>query len=165
MNDSFLPLKYKKLKSKLQYFRDEHREVDTIFADSLGVFYKEFGKFYNQDGTSKEEASIASDIKYDLPKEEVNKIFRLIANKTHPDKLINKKISDKEYEDKVTTYKEANTACDNRDWFKLKEIAKELKIANKLKILELSGELGGLSASGIVTHLKEFESYLKEIKE
>ena len=45
------------------------------------------------------------------------------------------------------------------------KIAKELEIANKLKILELSGELGGLSASGIVTHLKEFESYLKEIKE
>ena len=67
-------------------------------------------------------------VKYDIPKEVVNKIFRLIANKTHPDKLINKKISDKEYEEKVTTYKEANTACDNRDWFKLKEIAKELNL-------------------------------------
>ena len=156
MNDSFLPLKYKKLKSKLQYFRDEHREVDTIFVDSLGVFYKEFGKFYNQDGTSKEEASIVSDIKYDIPKEEVNKIFRLIANKTHPDKLINKKISDKEYEEKVTTYKEANTACDNRDWFKLKEIAKELKIETKKN---LAGDIIYLEKS-----ITEVESKINNIK-
>jgi len=70
--------------------------------------------------------------------------------------LINKKISDKEYEEKVTTYKEANTACDNRDWFKLKEIAKELKIETKKN---LAGDIIYLEKS-----ITEVESKINNIK-
>ena len=52
-----------------------------------------------------------------------------------------------------------------REYYKdITKIAKQLEIANKLKMLELSGELGGFSASGITTHLEEFEDYLKNVK-
>ena len=55
-------------------------------------------------------------------------MFRRIAGKTHPDKLIHKDITKKEFNKRVTLYKQANNAVKQKDWAKLKDIAITLDI-------------------------------------
>ena len=72
--------------------------------------------------------TLVQDIEYDIPEKEIDFLFRCIAQKTHPDKLVNKDISKKQFNNKVGLYKKANEAADNRDWSTLNDIASELNI-------------------------------------
>ena len=128
MNDKLLELKRKKLQQQILYLRTELEETQYIFQDCLREFDVEFRKYF-KDPTQKKKGDITSKPpEYDIPANDVNMVFKKIAKETHPDKLINKDISDEEYDAKVDMYKEAQRSVKNRDWSKVVEIAKELGI-------------------------------------
>ena len=128
MNDKLLELKRKKLQRQILYLRTELEETEWIFQDCLKEFDVEFRKYF-KDPTEKKKGDVTSKPpEYDIPEVDVNMVFKKIAKETHPDKLINKDISDEEYDAKVDMYKEAQRSVKNRDWSKVVEIAKELGI-------------------------------------
>ena len=128
MNDKLLELKRKKLQQQILYLRTELEETEWIFQDCLKEFDVEFRKYF-KDPTEKKKGDVTSKPpEYDIPEVDVNMVFKKIAKKTHPDKLINKDISDEEYDAKVDMYKEAQRSVKNRDWSKVVEIANELGI-------------------------------------
>ena len=127
MNEKLLKLKQKKLTSKVSYLRSELEETSLIFQDCLVNFQKEFGS-YLEDYSSDKDNPIKTELEFDIPDRQVNILFRRIAGKTHPDKLIHKDISEKEFNKRVTLYKRANNAVKQKDWAKLKDIAITLDI-------------------------------------
>ena len=128
IDDKLLELKRKKLQQQILYLRTELEETQWIFQDCLRDFDVEFRKFFS-DPDKKDKKEVSNEPpEYDIPEKDVNTVFRMIAQKTHPDKLINKDISDEEYDAKVDMYKEAQRSVKNRDWSKVVEIAKELGI-------------------------------------
>ena len=127
MNEKLLKLKQKKLTSKVSYLRSELEETTLIFQDCLVNFQKEFGS-YLEDYSSDKDNPIKTELEFDIPDRQVNILFRRIAGKTHPDKLIHKDISEKEFNKMVTLYKRANNAVKQKDWAKLKDIASTLDI-------------------------------------
>ena len=127
MNEKLLKLKQKKLTSKVSYLRSELEETTLIFQDCLVNFQKEFGG-YLEDYSSDKDNPIKTELEFDIPDRQVNILFRRIAGKTHPDKLIHKDISEKEFNKMVTLYKRANNAVKQKDWAKLKDIASTLDI-------------------------------------
>ena len=128
MNDKLLELKRKKLQQQILYLRTELEETEWIFQDCLKEFDVEFRKYF-KNPTKKNKKDITTEPpEYDIPATDVNSVFKKIAKHTHPDKLINKDISDEEYDAKVDMYKEAQKSVKNRDWSKVVEIAKELGI-------------------------------------
>tara|TARA_B100000959_G_scaffold53950_1_gene56105 strand:+ start:592 stop:1146 length:555 start_codon:yes stop_codon:yes gene_type:complete len=127
LNEKLLKLKQKKLTSKVSYLRSELEETTLIFQDCLVNFQKEFGS-YLEDYSSDKDNPIKTELEFDIPDRQVNILFRRIAGKTHPDKLIHKDISEKEFNKRVTLYKRANNAVKQKDWAKLKDIATSLDI-------------------------------------
>ena len=127
MSEKLLKLKQKKLTSKVSYLRSELEETTLIFQDCLVNFQKEFGS-YLKDYSSDKDNPIKTELEFDIPDRQVNILFRRIAGKTHPDKLIHKDISEKEFNKRVTLYKRANNAVKQKDWAKLKDIAITLDI-------------------------------------
>jgi len=127
VNDKLLELKRKKLQQKILYLRTELEETEWIFHDCLKEFDVEFRKYF-KNPTEKKKNDVTKSPEYDIPATDVNMVFKKIAKETHPDKLINKEISDEEYDAKVDMYKEAQRSVKNRDWSKVVEIAKELGI-------------------------------------
>ena len=128
MNDKLLELKRKKLQQQILYLRTELEETQWIFQECLKEFDVEFRKYF-KDPTEKKKGDVTSKPpEYDIPEVDVNMVFKKIAKETHPDKLINRDISDEEYDAKVDMYKEAQRSVKNRDWSKVVEIAKELGI-------------------------------------
>jgi hypothetical protein len=127
LNEKLLKLKQKKLTSKVSYLRSELEETTLIFQDCLVNFQKEFGS-YLKDYSSDKDNPIKTELEFDIPDRQVNILFRRIAGKTHPDKLIHKDISEKEFNKRVTLYKRANNAVKQKDWAKLKDIAITLDI-------------------------------------
>ena len=128
MNDKLLELKRKKLQQQILYLRTELEETEWIFHDCLKEFDVEFRKYFKNPTEKKDKDIVAEPPEYDIPATDVNMVFKKIAKHTHPDKLINKDISDEEYDAKVDMYKEAQRSVKNRDWSKVVEIAKELGI-------------------------------------
>jgi hypothetical protein len=127
LNEKLLKLKQKKLTTKVSYLRSELEETSLIFQDCLVNFQKEFGT-YLEDYSSVKDNPIKTELEFDIPDKQVNILFRRIAGKTHPDKLIHKGISEKEFNKRVTLYKRANNAVKQKDWAKLKDIAITLDI-------------------------------------
>lgn len=129
MNDKLLQLKRKKLRQKVLYLRTELDEAKLIFRDSLVIFNEDFGKYFNKENIAPDGKRVTDDeLVFDIPKENVNLIFRKIAQKTHPDKLINKDISDLERDELVELYKEAQKSVENKDWVGVIEMANDLGI-------------------------------------
>ena len=128
MNDKLLELKRKKLQQQILYLRTELEETEWVFQDCLKTFDVEFRKYFINPTEKKKGDVTSKPPEYDIPEVDVNMVFKKIAKETHPDKLINKDISDEEYDAKVDMYKEAQRSVKNRDWSKVVEIAKELGI-------------------------------------
>ena len=97
MNDELLQLRYTKLKRKVSYLKAELEESNSIFMQALTNFQKDFGEYTEpKPVTKKEESRLKPVIEYDIPEKEIDFLFRCIAQKTHPDKLVNKDISKKQ---------------------------------------------------------------------
>jgi len=128
VNDKLLELKRKKLQQQILYLRTELEETQWIFQDCLKEFDVEFRKYFKDPTEKKKKDVINEPTEFDIPATDVNMVFKKIAQKTHPDKLINKDLSDEDYNAKVDMYKEAQRSVENNDWSKVVEIAKELGI-------------------------------------
>ena len=118
-------LRNKKLKLKLEYLRLELEETQMTFHDSLVLFQNDFTEYLDEWENPKNVKKVDSEIEFDIPKEKVNKVFKKIATKTHPDKLINQ--SD-DSDRLVELYKEAQQSVEKKDWSRVSQIASELDI-------------------------------------
>ena len=118
-------LRSKKLKLKLEYLQLELEETQMIFHDSLVLFQNDFTEYLDEWENPKNVKKVDSEIEFDIPKEKVNKVFKKIATKTHPDKLINQ--SD-DSDRLVELYKEAQQSVEKKDWSRVSQIASELDI-------------------------------------
>ena len=119
-------LRNKKLKHKLDYIKLELEETLMIFQESLVSFQTDFTEYLDDwDSPKKNLKRVDSDLEFDIPKEKVNKVFKKIATKTHPDKLINQ--SD-DSDRLVELYKEAQQSVEKKDWSRVSQIASELDI-------------------------------------
>ncbi len=128
MNDKLLELKRKKLQRQILYLRTELEETEWVFQECLKDFDIEFRDYFKDPNKKTKRGVTTEPPEFDIPKEDVNVVFRMIAQKTHPDKLISKDISDTEYNAKVEMYKEAQRSVENKDWSRVVEIAMELDI-------------------------------------
>ena len=128
MNDKLLELKRKKLQRQILYLRTELEETTFIFQDCLIEFEGEFRDYF-KDQSNKDHKKVTTDPpEFDIPKEDVKNVFKKIAQKTHPDKLIKEDTLSSTYKEKVDMYKEALGSVENRDWSRVIEIAMELGI-------------------------------------
>ena len=128
MNDKLLELKRKKLQRQILYLRTELEETTFIFQDCLVEFDGEFRDYF-KDQSNKDHKKVTTDPpEFDIPKEDVKNVFKKIAQKTHPDKLIKEDTSSSTYKEKVDMYKEALGSVENKDWSRVIEIAMELGI-------------------------------------
>ncbi len=128
MSDRLQELRRKRLEQQVLYLKSELEETQWIFQNCLREFDVEFRKYFKEPTKQQKGENAINSPEYDIPIEDVNSVFKKIAKHTHPDKLINKNISDEEYDAKVDMYKEAQRSVKNRDWSKVVEIAKELGI-------------------------------------
>ena len=128
MNDKLLELKRKKLQRQILYLRTELEETTFIFQDCLIEFDGEFRDYF-KDQSNKDHKKVTTDPpEFDIPKEDVKNVFKKIAQKTHPDKLIKEDTLSSTYKEKVDMYKEALGSVENKDWSRVIEIAMELGI-------------------------------------
>lgn len=118
-------LRNKKLKLKSKYLRAELEETQWIFQKSLLEFQTDFNPYLDKFKDTKKVKRVDSDLKFDIPKEKVNKVFKKIATKTHPDKLLDK--SD-DSDRLIELYKEAQQSVEKKDWSRVTQIAEELEI-------------------------------------
>lgn len=128
MNDKLLELKRKKLQQQILYLRTELEETTFIFEESLKEFEEEFRDYFTNKSTKGEKKVTTDPPEFDIPREDVNVVFKKIAQKTHPDKLVKEDTSSSTYKEKVDMYKEALGSVENRDWSRVMEIAMELGI-------------------------------------
>ena len=128
MNEKLLELKRKKLQQQILYLRTEFEETTFIFEESLKEFEEEFRDYFTNESTKGEKKVTTEPPEFDIPREDVNTVFKKIAQKTHPDKLIKEDTSSSTYKEKVDMYKEALGSVENRDWSRVMEIAMELGI-------------------------------------
>jgi len=128
LDNKLLKLKRKKLQRQILYLRTELEETQIIFRECLGDFDSEFGKYFKSDPTNKNKNENMDPVEFDIPEKDVNTVFRMIAQKTHPDKLVKEDTSTLTYKAKVNMYKEAQRSVENKDWSRVVEIAMELDI-------------------------------------
>tara|TARA_Y100001938_G_C7936554_1_gene352068 strand:- start:160 stop:762 length:603 start_codon:yes stop_codon:yes gene_type:complete len=129
-NDRLLEIQQRKIRQKINYLRTELEETTLIFEDAVQNFNSDFGEYFNNDVESIPDAPKVSstEMEFNIPKKEVHDIYRRIAIKAHPDKLISQDIPEEEKEHKINLFKEAKIAVDNNDLAKVIDIADELKI-------------------------------------
>ena len=128
MNDKLLELKRKKLQRQILYLRTDLEETTFIFQDSLIEFEDEFRDYFKNQ-SNKDHKKVTTDLpEFDIPKEDVKNVFKKIAQKTHPDKLVKEDTLSSTYKEKVDMYKEALGSVENKDWSRVIEIAMELGI-------------------------------------
>jgi len=128
VNDKLLELKRKKLQQQILYLRTEFEETTFIFNECLKEFETEFRDYFTNKSTKDDKKVTTDPPEFDIPKEDVNIVFKKIAQKTHPDKLIKEDASSSAYKEKVDMYKEALGSVENKDWARVMEIAMELGI-------------------------------------
>ena len=128
LDDKLLELQRKKLQRQILYLRSELEETQMIFQECLGDFDSEFGKYFKDNINKKNKNESMDPVEFDIPEKDVNIVFRMIAQKTHPDKLVKEDTSSSSYKAKVEMYKEAQRSVKNKDWSRVVEIAMELDI-------------------------------------
>jgi hypothetical protein len=128
MND-LIKLRQKKIRQKLRYLQLELMETKIIYKNSLRKFHKDFSQDINPEEHKKEKIDMKDpyeEIQTDVSEDTIKKVYRKVANKTHPDK----KGGDKK------KFQVAAKAKKNNDFGQLLEMADELEID-----IELSNEL------------------------
>ena len=129
-NDRLLKVQQRKIRQKINYLRTELEETTLIFEDAVKHFNSDFGEYFNNDVSSIPDIPKVSsvELEFNIPKKEVHDIYRRIALKAHPDKLISQDIPEEEKEYKTNLFKEAKLAVDSNDLARVIDIADELKI-------------------------------------
>ena len=128
MNE-LIKLRQKKIRQKLRYLQLELMEAKIIYKNSLQKFHKDFSGDIKDQPKSDDKVDTKDpyeEIQTDVSEDTMKKVYRKVANKTHPDK----KGGDKE------KFQLAAKANKNNDFGQLLEMADELEID-----IELSNEL------------------------
>ena len=128
MNEKLLELKRKKLQRQILYLRTDLEETTFIFQDCLVEFEGEFRDYFKNESAKDHKKVTTDPPEFDIPREDVNIVFKKIAQKTHPDKLVKEDTLSSTYKEKVDMYKEALGSVENKDWSRVIEIAMELGI-------------------------------------
>ena len=128
MNEKLLELKRKKLQRQILYLRTDLEETTFIFQDCLVEFEGEFRDYFKSESAKDHKKVTTDPPEFDIPREDVNIVFKKIAQKTHPDKLVKEDTLSSTYKEKVDMYKEALGSVENKDWSRVIEIAMELDI-------------------------------------
>jgi len=117
--------KLKKLKSEFEYLRTVLEECQYIYELSLEKFYQDFTEPLSDEKVQKVKKEDKEQNK--KPKEkELNKLYHRIANKTHPDKLLNEDITDDKRKQLESFYKKASVASEKNNYDELVDIAVKL---------------------------------------
>ena len=157
MNEKLLELKRKKLQRQILYLRTELEETTFIFQDCLIEFEDEFRDYFKNQST-KDHKKVTTDApEFDIPREDVNIVFKKIAQKTHPDKLVKEDTLSSTYKEKVDMYKEALGSVENRDWSRVIEIAMELGI-DVSDVKSDDSDYLNESIKGLTSKIKELQS-------
>tara|TARA_Y100000361_G_scaffold43838_1_gene37842 strand:- start:1826 stop:2449 length:624 start_codon:yes stop_codon:yes gene_type:complete len=161
MSDSFIKIKYEKLIFELKFLEADLNYHNSILQKGSSEFdaqcratIKSRGLekvFYGEKSPAEKHASNQAEekkkAKKPRPDQDVEQLFRKIANITHPDKLVH--LPDNEKETKEEMFMAAKEAKDDNNLFRLHVIAADLKI----EIPEVTLE-----------NLLLFESKITEIK-
>ncbi len=117
--------KYKSLQYKVKYLELELEDVEEVFDKCKQQFQMDFGDLLDKHNIQ-EEKNMDDNVKEELKDEPeadsdtVNKLFKNISLKTHPDKFVNDKKKMKIAEEK---FKKANEAKESGKLSELIEIA------------------------------------------
>ena len=127
--DDLIKLRQQKIRQKLRYLQLELMEAKIIYKNSLQKFHKDFSGDIKDQPKSDEKVDVKdpyAEIQTEVSEDTMKKVYRKVANKTHPDKKGgNKKM-----------FQLAAEANKNNDFGQLLEMADELEID-----IELSNEL------------------------
>ena len=127
--DDLIKLRQQKIRQKLRYLQLELMETKIIYKNSLQKFHKDFSGDIKDQPKSDEKVDVKdpyAEIQTEVSEDTMKKVYRKVANKTHPDKKGgNKKM-----------FQLAAEANKNNDFGQLLEMADELEID-----IELSNEL------------------------
>ena len=88
MNE-LIKLRQKKIRQKLRYLQLELMEAKIIYKNSLQKFHKDFSESIKEQPKSDEQVDTTDpyeEIKTDVSEDTMKKVYRKVANKTHPDK-------------------------------------------------------------------------------
>jgi hypothetical protein len=122
---------------KLQYLYAELDESAAYFEEAKAKFgraYQDCCATLSEDEKKRLNAAEVKSLpvpKAEPPpiggnKKEIKKLFRDIATETHPDKLEQMAIVDKEFRSGM--FEKAKKACEELNWYELSKLAEELKI-------------------------------------
>jgi len=120
-----------------RFIREEHEHHNEIFLKGQKEMLESLTRVRVDPTAPPKQAPQSQGGKQAAPKEEVDppdltadfkKIYRKIVTDTHPDKLINAKISDKERKKKTDAYIKATSAFDKKDEDTLIEVAVDLDL-------------------------------------
>ncbi len=120
--------KYKALQYKVKYLELELEDVEEVFEKCKQQFQNDFGNLLDKHNIQ-EENNMDSDVNRELKDEPkvdsktLNRLFKNISLKTHPDKFVNNKKKMKIAEEK---FKRANEAKENGRLSELIEIAADV---------------------------------------
>ena len=157
MNEKLLELKRKKLQRQILYLRTELEETTFIFQDCLIEFEDEFRDYFKNQSNKDHKKVTTDPPEFNIPREDVNIVFRMIAQKTHPDKLVKEDILSSTYKEKVDMYKEALGSVDNKDWSRVIEIAMELGI-DVSEVKTDDSDYLNESIKGLTSKIKELQN-------
>jgi len=157
LNEKLLELKRKKLQRQILYLRTELEETTFIFQDCLIEFEDEFRDYFKNQSTKDHKKVTTDPPEFNIPREDVNVVFRMIAQKTHPDKLVKEDTLSSTYKEKVDMYKEALGSVDNKDWSRVIEIAMELGI-DVSDVKSDDSDYLNESIKGLTSKIKELQS-------
>ena len=157
MNEKLLELKRKKLQRQILYLRTELEETTFIFQDCLIEFEDEFRDYFKDKSTKGQKKVTTDPPEFDIPREDVNIVFKKIAQKTHPDKLVKEDTLSSTYKEKVDMYKEALGSVENRDWSRVIEIAMELGI-DVSDVKSDDSDYLNESIKGLTSKIKELQN-------
>ena len=153
---SSLDMRHQKLVFKMQYLGAELAETEAYMCEAK----REFAVAYNTCISAYSEAEIikinakiqktSQLIKPELSKDgideqELKKLFRKIAEVTHPDKLAHMKEEEQEFRDGL--FEKAKKACEELNWHELSVLAQTLKLSiptlteSHIKMLECNSAL------------------------
>lgn len=162
MSDILLKMKYDKLLSELKFIEDDLKYHKTLMDTSMKKFTEKFRKKTKEMGitnnlsTSKpknDDSNKRLEQKVKKPqKKETKELFKKIATVTHPDKLLDLPL--KEREDKEKKFLEASQAAEEDKILSLHRIAKEVGI----EMPEVSPIQIALFEEQISSHKKEIEN-------
>lgn len=162
MADKLLKMKYDRLLSELKFLEDDLKYHKTLLEDEMERFSKKFDAKAREKGVldklrpKKQPPPPPPPRQKKAPtRKETRELFKKIATVTHPDKLLDLPLSEKEKKEKK--FLEASEAAEEDKILSLHKIAKEVGV----ELPEISPIQIALFEEEILNHKREIEKLEK----